>query len=73
MTAYQLYFLNDDDRDVARQDHVCADDPAAIRMGRSLCFEHNIDIWNGARRVARIPQGNFALLRDAPARATAWR
>jgi len=73
MTAYQLYFLNEDDRDVARQDHVCADDPAAIRMGRSLCFEHHIDIWAGARRVARIPRGNLAFLPGAPARTTAWR
>ena len=61
MIAYQLYFLDDDDRDAGRQDHVCADDPAAIRMGRTLCFEHHIDIWNGGRRVARIPKGNIAL------------
>jgi hypothetical protein len=73
MTAYQLYFLDDDDRDVARQDHVCADDRAAIRMGRSLCFEHHIDIWNGARRVARIPRGNLALPPLVPPRTIAWR
>ena len=74
MTAYQLYFLDDDDRNSGRQDHACANDLAAIRMGRSLCFDHHIDIWNGGRRVARIPKGDIALApRPAHVGATAWR
>jgi len=56
---YQLYFLDDDDRDIARQEHRCADDRAAVRRGRSLCMEHNIDIWDNARRVARIHKEQF--------------
>ena len=58
---YQLYFLGDDDRDVDRQDHRCADDRAAVLTGRSLCFENNIDIWQGTRRVARVSRGDFRL------------
>lgn len=61
MARYQLYFLTEDDRDVNREDHSCTDDRAAILMGRSLCLEHNIDIWHDARRVARVSRGDFSL------------
>ena len=61
MAHYQLYFLSDDDREVNREDHVCIDDRAAILMGRSLCFDYNIDIWHDARRVARVSRGDFSL------------
>ena len=61
MTLYQLYFLNDSDRDTARQDHRCANDGEARRIGRTLCFDGNIDIWCDGRRVARISQDQFAL------------
>lgn len=61
MPNYQLYLLSDDDRDVGRQDHSCADDRAAILIGRSLCFDQNIDIWHEARRVARVQKGDFAI------------
>jgi hypothetical protein len=61
MTHYQFYFLNDCDRDVARQDYSCADDRAAIFIGRSLCFDHNIDIWHEARRVSRVQKSDFGL------------
>jgi len=61
MTQYQLYFLSDEDRDVAREDHFCSDDRAAIVMGRSLCRDYNIDIWQDARRVARVSVADFGL------------
>lgn len=61
MPYYQLYLLSDDDRDVARQDHSCADDHAAVQIGRSLCFDQNIDIWHEARRVARVQKSDFAI------------
>jgi hypothetical protein len=67
MTKYQLYFLGDGDRDVAREDHRCADDRAAILIGRSLCLDHNIDIWQDTRRVARVSRGDFGLALRAPA------
>lgn len=66
MFHYQLYFLADDDRDVLRQDHCCTDDSAAILIGRSLCFEYNIDIWHDARRVARVQKGDFSLEPSLP-------
>ena len=62
MIAYQFYLLDEDDRDVDRQDRRCVDDDAAIRVARSLCLENNIDVWCEARRVARIPSGNFAAM-----------
>jgi hypothetical protein len=65
MALYQLYFLNDSDRDVERQDHRCADDDAALQIGRSLCFDRNIDVWSGGRRVARIGKDKFAHLSAA--------
>jgi hypothetical protein len=61
MSEYQLYLLSDDDRDLAREVHTCIDDHAAILVGRSLCFDHNIDIWHEARRVARIEKGDFSI------------
>ncbi|HVO95388.1 MAG TPA: hypothetical protein VMT22_21205 [Terriglobales bacterium] len=61
MTQYQLYFLSDEDRDIAREDHCCSDDRAAIVMGRTLCRDYNIDIWQDARRVARVSVCDFGL------------
>ena len=66
MIDYQLYFLSDDDRDVDCQGHRCADDRAAVLTGRSLCFENNIDIWQGTRRVARVSRGDFRLALQMP-------
>jgi hypothetical protein len=60
MVEYQFYLLNEDDRDVARQDYCCADDQAAMEVARSLCLENRIDVWSQARRVARIGQSEFA-------------
>ena len=61
MALYQLYFLNDLDRDVGRQELRCANDSEALRMTRSLCFDRNIDIWCDGRRVARVSRDQFAL------------
>lgn len=61
MALYQLYFLNDADRDVDCQERECANDREAMKIGRSLCFDSNIDVWNDGRRVARIGQDSFAL------------
>jgi hypothetical protein len=66
MINYQLYFLSDDDRDVNHQDHCCADDHAAVLIGRSLCFENNIDIWQGTRRVGRVSRADFRLALGTP-------
>jgi hypothetical protein len=61
MALYQLYFLNDSDRDVGRQELRCASDKEALRVTRSLCFDRNIDVWNDGRRVARVSRDQFAL------------
>ncbi|MBN9545456.1 MAG: hypothetical protein J0I19_08280 [Alphaproteobacteria bacterium] len=70
MTQYQLYFLSDEDRDIARHDYCCSDDRAAIVMGRTLCQDNSIDIWQNGRRVARVSVGDFGLrLRMPPTHA----
>jgi hypothetical protein len=61
MALYQLYFLNEQDRDVGRQELRCASDGEVLRMSRSLCFDRNIDIWCDGRRVARVSRDQFAL------------
>lgn len=61
MSRYQFYLLNSADRDVDRQVHSCMDDQAAVQMARSLCFDNNIDVWQGARRVARVKKADFAM------------
>jgi hypothetical protein len=61
MALYQLYFLNEMDRDVGRQELRCANDGEVLRMSRSLCFDRNIDIWCDGRRVARVSRDQFAL------------
>ena len=61
MALYQLYFLNDQDRDVSHQEMSCASDGESIRATRALCFDRNIDIWCDGRRVARVNRDQFAL------------
>jgi hypothetical protein len=61
MALYQLYFLNDQDRDVSHQEMNCASDGEALRVTRALCFDRNIDIWCDGRRVARVSRDQFAL------------
>ena len=72
MTQYQLYFLSDEDRDIAREDHCFSDDRAAIVMGRTLCRDYNIDIWQDARRVARVSICDFGLDLRRPATQNAY-
>lgn len=62
MSQYQFYLLNSADRDVDQQMHRCQDDHAAVQLARSICFDNNIDIWQGARRVARVGKSDFAVI-----------
>lgn len=62
MSPYQFYLLNSADRDVDRQVHSCTNDRAAVQMARSLCFDNNIDIWQDARRVARVGRDDFSMM-----------
>jgi len=60
MALYHLYFFDGDGRNVDRRAFDCADDHAALQMARSLCLDHDIDVWQKARRIAQVKPGDFA-------------
>lgn len=61
MNEYKFYFLDDRGHVFKAQDHVLRDDLDALSAARGLCSTHPIEIWQGARQVARVKQGNEAL------------
>ena len=64
MTGYRLYGLDGVDK-VASGEWIDADDDeAAIAIARSLMDGHECELWQGARRVARIKRQD--LPRAAP-------
>jgi hypothetical protein len=54
MIHYCFYLLDAAGHCLARQDHRFADDLDALDKARSLCADHDIDIWQGTRRVASV-------------------
>lgn len=58
MARYQLYLLDRFGRAIKREDHDCSNDGAAVLQGRSLCQEHDVDVWREDRRVARVHRGD---------------
>jgi hypothetical protein len=61
---YRLYCLNDAMHVVSRQEIAAADDLAALKEAKKYCQEHAVELWQGARYVARV--GRDYAWSDAP-------
>ena len=56
MSSYRFYSHDHLGRLVDRRERQCRDDADALTVARSLNHAHDIAIWLGPRRVARIPK-----------------
>jgi hypothetical protein len=61
MNQYKFYFLDDRGHIFRAQDHVLGDDLDALEAAKTLAINHIIEIWQGARQVARVKVGDEAL------------
>ena len=71
MQNYRLKFLdpqNVDSRKIDSQtdavtgrDFQGSDDLAALAAAERACVSHDVEVWQGARRVARVKMGNAPL------------
>lgn len=58
---YKLYCLDEAGRIVSARDILAHDDLAALREAEAGCENSAVEVWQGARRVARVNQGNAPL------------
>jgi len=54
---YRAYFLGHDGHFGGYEPFTCTDDAAAIEKAKRLVNRNGIELWSGARRVARLPGG----------------
>ena len=59
--GYRLYCLDQTGHIVSGRDLSAHDDLAALREAEAACTEHSVEVWHGARRVARVKLGNIPL------------
>jgi hypothetical protein len=53
-TRYRAYVLNKDDSIQLAIDLYCADDDAARERAQQLADGHDIELWRGTRKIARL-------------------
>jgi hypothetical protein len=57
MTAdYRAYIIGSDGRIKSFETFVCKDDDDAVAAAERLVDGHDIEVWNGARLVFRLPK-----------------
>ncbi len=61
MQNYRLYFLDVGGHVFSAEDQEARDDLAALEAARVRCKEHEIEIWQEARRVGRLKKGDGTL------------
>ena len=57
MADYRAYVLDVDGHITERLDLDCADDAEAVRLARRRLKDPDIEVWQGARMVARFSNG----------------
>ena len=69
MPDYRLYFMRDGNKIAGPPQIVqCASDQGAVAAGKGLLDSHDIEIWQGARVVARLkPSDKVSRQRDLEA------
>ena len=55
MLEYRAYLIGRDGHIVHRVDILCVDDEAAKERAQLLVDSHTVELWQGARLVARLP------------------
>lgn len=61
MQKYRLKFLDPLNAAVMARDFQGSDDLAALAAAEHACHTHDVEVWQGARRVARVKKGNAPL------------
>lgn len=61
MRKYRLNALDVVGRVLFVRDFPCRDDLEALEEGERTCRLHPVEIWDGARLVARLKKGNAPL------------
>ena len=54
MGQYKLYYLNHAGKIFSARDVTCVEDMDAVDMATSLLNGHDIEVWQGARRIAHV-------------------
>lgn len=49
--AYRVYALDDDGHIISRVDLHCDDDEIAKRYAATLLDRHDLELWDGARKI----------------------
>ena len=55
MPEYRAYILSHDGRIQSFEPLVCADDVGAIAKAKQFVDGHDVELWQGARKVAALP------------------
>lgn len=61
MRSYRLKFLDPLNSAIQARDFQSQDDLEALAVAERACLTHDIEIWQGDRRVARVKKGNAPL------------
>ena len=56
MHAYRAYLIGRDGHIIRRVDLECDDDSAATERAKQLIDFHDVELWDGARKVATFPR-----------------
>jgi hypothetical protein len=62
MKQFELRFLDTSDLPVMIRAYVGQDDLDALDEAERLCLYHDIEVWEGTRKVARVKKGNAPLV-----------
>ena len=58
---YRLYCLDEKDHIVSARNFLALDDLTALAEAEGACAKNAVELWQGARRVARVKLGNAPL------------
>lgn len=61
MRTYRIHSLDIAGRITFARDIACRDDLDALAEGERYCADNALEIWDGARLVARVKRGNAPL------------
>ena len=54
MPEYRAYIIGNDDRIYSRFDLLCENEAEAMARAKRLVDGHDVELWQGARKVARF-------------------
>ena len=54
MAAYRAYLIGPDGHIVSRIELLCDDDEAAKNRARQLVDGHDVELWDGAKKIAEF-------------------